>query len=362
MEHRGTRKVAGGTPKGTARFSVNRATSVNGERTDAASRSVSTRSTVRWLPTTPRMPQALAPVALDQALGRRNGRLVGCVTPTAVRNTLPATGASLSNRAGSPSPCDPMATSGTRRRWNRPMAQSRSSVRTETTPGSVPRPNGRWLNQSATVTLKIDTRPWEPVAGGIRAVLAQRSVVDQWGSTIAVRTIVNSPRNMIFDEWGSSPAVGAGRSVRTPVRYGVHGRRGAAEDSMATQGKFVHRPGAFLPIRERLLTGVNECSREGGGSGAAVRHGPSDAARVELDSGKRYPVGDSRSAPQNGLHGVSTHFLRTSDGQRNDEGKAMDDGLAVVATAICALSWSGASAAHRATKCSRISHRREALG
>ena len=64
---------------------------------------------------------------------------------------------------------------------------------------------------------------------------------------------------------------------------------------MATQGQFVHRPGAFLPIRERLLTGVNECSRERSGSGEAARHGRSDACRLELDSGKGYPVGDHRS-------------------------------------------------------------------
>ncbi|HMV06904.1 MAG TPA: hypothetical protein PKA30_15320, partial [Accumulibacter sp.] len=64
-----------------------------------------------------------------------------------------------------------------------------------------------------------------------------------------------SSRNMIFDEWGNRPAVGAGRSVRTLVRHGVHGRRGAAEDSTATRGQFVHEPGAFLPGCVRLLTG-----------------------------------------------------------------------------------------------------------
>ena len=34
---------------------------------------------------------------------------------------------------------------------------------------------------------------------------------------------------------------------------------------MATQGQFVHGPGAFIPVRERWLTGVNESSREGAG-------------------------------------------------------------------------------------------------
>jgi hypothetical protein len=51
-----------------------------------------------------------------------------------------------------------------------------------------------------------------------------------------------SPQRLIFDGRGSSPAVGSGRSVRTPVRHGVHARRSAAEDSMPTRGLFVHAP------------------------------------------------------------------------------------------------------------------------
>ena len=70
---------------------------------------------------------------------------------------------------------------------------------------------------------------------------------------------------------------------------------------MATQGQFVHRPGAFLPIRERLLTGVKKSSREGGGSGEAVRYGRSDVSRLELASGTGYPVGDHRSRAEGSL-------------------------------------------------------------
>lgn len=116
-----------------------------------------------------------------------------------------------------------------------------------------------------------------------------------------------SPRNMIFDEWGSSPAVGARRSVRTPVRHGVHGRRGAAEDSMATQEQFVHRKGAFLPICERLLTGVNECSREGrlAVTNAGWSIG-SAASQFEPDTGKAIrklaAVADTRCGLGGGRH------------------------------------------------------------
>ena len=58
---------------------------------------------------------------------------------------------------------------------------------------------------------------------------------------------------------------------------------------MATQGQFVHRPGAFIPVRERLLTGVSEPSRERRLAVADVgRSSGSAASQFEPDAGKAF--------------------------------------------------------------------------
>jgi len=72
-----------------------------------------------------------------------------------------------------------------------------------------------------------------------------------------------SPHSMIFDERDECPAVGSGRSVRTPVRHGIHGRPSAAEGSKPAQGQFRHGPAAFLPGRSHFFRGVKKSSQPG---------------------------------------------------------------------------------------------------
>jgi hypothetical protein len=72
-----------------------------------------------------------------------------------------------------------------------------------------------------------------------------------------------SPHWLIFDERDKGPAVGSGRSVRTPVRHGIHGRPGAAEGSKPAQGQFRHGPAAFLRGRSYFFMGVNKSSQPG---------------------------------------------------------------------------------------------------